>query len=711
MAKILYVLNLTCLLVAILYMAVATYFIHTINVFSYLQHILIIVFLASLFFYFVKKKNKPSKAKVASKNKHIFSVLYFSIIIAFTAYISLFSYQEFLGGRDPGVYIDTAYVIAETGSAKKFSEALKNTYDSEGFAAVKKLFHYESRPDRVGHNGYYFVGNYLENTEEGLLVSQFFRPSSVFAAIFISLFGLSSVQYLLPTVYFLIFTLLFFISKKVLKLSSFASVSLLLMLLSSPAVLFWARSFNSESFVMMLVLLMIANMYLFFKSKRIGYALFASLSFVLAFTTRGEPIFLLPVLAVFIAHIEESWKRQITAVFSSVAMGISVWTIYLDTYPYASYQFGRVFKYIGITQQVIFDFADFAPFIMAVFTYLLVVFAVLVKKIWDYIDAHKLSKKIYNFLSTNRHLIAGVAVMTSLLIMQVTFFDNYFSNRPNLIKLSWYIGGIVGVGGFVYSAAHYVLLSWRKVTPTQRVLYVFTILLLLFSVWMLNDAQISKDHPWWSRRFLYNAILIAPLLVAQFVDTLKSSQRILGAFLVLVLVASNLYYAQPVLSVKKYDGSLNYLQELNTCFATSENPSIVFDTSYGRNNFEYRLEYLAGYFFGQPLWTYFDREVYYPRESTTPAYIADFFADKVANNELFVVNPSENYELFVADSQYELSLVCESEFAVEMLGWRSIPKPLEMTEDVKLNALTEQRFSLPISVYRLILSDEIPPSN
>src|SRR5690606_22156619 len=108
----------------------------------------------------------------------------------------------------------------------------------------------------VGHTGYYFLGYYITDKSLGEITPQFFHFPATIASNLIFALGNAVIPFIIPLLYVAI-TLLFYKFLKFFITSDTLSVIIALSIwVSSSATLYWSRSFNSESFVLVFLLLL-----------------------------------------------------------------------------------------------------------------------------------------------------------------------------------------------------------------------------------------------------------------------------------------------------------------------------------------------------------------------------------------------------------------------------------------------------------------------
>jgi hypothetical protein len=438
---------------------------------------------------------------------------------------------------------------------------------------------------------------------------------------------------------------------------------------------------------------------LYLERKKTIFAAFSFVALLAAFLTRGDPIIFLPLAFLIIAFSERK-KALLLTLFLSVLFYLGFLAALEDTYPYLSNNFGKILKPIGINQALIYRLKERLPAIVSSF---ILAAGVLIS----------LTKERLNFAKI-KDLLAGVVVKLTPYLIAGAFFlfflgyevaqgFDFYSNGANLVKLSWYVGGILGWaviigGGFCLAKG---LLCSREPVRKDLLLLLFLATCAGLSLFFLVNAHISRDHPWWARKFLVEAIPLLPITFVFLADKIqpqKNLKRLLvgGAFLLIISI--NTFYARPIISTQQYKGSYTFLEELDSCFEGKQKPVIFFDTSYGRNNFKKRSEYISGYFFGPPLWIFHDRVVYYPKEGAPFEVIVKTAEKHLGKGEsVFLVNPTRE----LLDKAPPVQEVCNLTFSSEMVGWKSVVEPLKLWGDTKLTAESITPINIPLKVFRI----------
>jgi len=654
------------------------------------------IFFLSIFFFFIFLLKIFLNIFNAKTKNSKFIILIVPILSIFI-FLFLNPFEEFLGGRDPGNYISNAYRIA---TEHKINSTPPLLIEAQANKSVNVLFHYESfRPAFVGHQGYYFLGQYIN---DNTIIPQFFHLSSTTVSPIIYFLGLNAVKYSVLFLYLAITISLYFFLKTFIIKNNFSIFLAILLWLTSPAILFWSRSFNSESFVSFFILIMMLNVHIFFKDGKLFWLISAIVCFISAALTRGTPILFLPLITYVISTTNKK-NFNLSFIFFSILLTLSVWIMFKETYPYASSNFAGIFKPLGITQEIIFNNLAMLPLYVYIPSVLLIFLFKFTKLFINKIFF--IFKKIIVFLKLK--YLGAIIPLLVLFIYQLTMFSNYFSNRPNLIKISWYIGGLVGLFffsfGIVIYFLHILTIKNKKDLHQNISLIIFSSILLISFLFFLKDSRISMDHPWWSRRFLDNALLLFPITTIFSLNYLYKKIRFktLAICVFIILLASNLYYSVPILKTQQYKGSLEFIEKVSNCInQNQETETIIFDTSYTSTDFDNRLKYLAGYFFGQPLSQYEKFIVIYPPDRTKPENLIKAVSElKTVNKQsIYVINPSNEFKKL---ENVILKKHCLLSFDMQMIGWESIPNPMNLTTDNKLLKKNALSFDIPFEIYKL----------
>ena len=126
----------------------------------------ILVITISIVVNITKKIKTYDYSKLELNRRNLLTYLLLTFITILFIFLYNHPFEEFLGGRDPGVYISIAKNIAKSETIKETLPILETaTRNGE----VNSLFHFENRSDWVGHKGYYFLGHYITNPSKGEL--------------------------------------------------------------------------------------------------------------------------------------------------------------------------------------------------------------------------------------------------------------------------------------------------------------------------------------------------------------------------------------------------------------------------------------------------------------------------------------------------------------------------------------------------------------
>lgn len=660
----------------------------------------LIVFL--LFVHFFKDLSEQFSAWISSKpvikinvrkNWSVFLVL--MLLIGVFVFLYAHPFEEFFGGRDPGVYVATADYIAKNDSIKIDLPLLRELGNSEN---LDKLFHKEPRPPKIGHMGHYFIGFYIIDSATGELLPQFFHLAPVLAAFWIKVFGLYAVRFFMITLTVIVSLLLYrFLINYVTKQSIVALLGVLIWV-TSPALLYWSRSFNSELVALFFLLLFLINAASYFERRRNFYLLFSLISLIALLFTRGDMIFFVP-LGLIIIIAETKAKLVIVKLLGfSIALAICIKTLYMDAYPYLFGQFGPLVKGFGIDSNILYDYRYPIPLVIGVVTFLfgLVLYLFRNAKLIMHINSIMLREWAQRLFP----LFAFIFSILFLFVYQFRSDGDFYKNATNLVKLTWYVGGIIGSLGIICGTVLYLQSVLKGSFSKYRKVLVVALLFILggLALQFLIRASITPDHPWWSRRQLVYAILLLPVGVSFLMSKYGRQFKFASAVVLLALLVTNIYYAKPILSAQVYQGSYSYLNQLNACFEENTDSAIFFDTSYGNLDFQNRTQYISAYFLGQPLWMFFNQAVFYPKDKLgSKDMVVAMKEELVKGKNVYVINPAPlSFQLLSG----KLTEVCSLPLTTSQIGWKSIVNPTMVLEDTRLSDDSDFSFTLPVQVYR-----------
>jgi hypothetical protein len=423
----------------------------------------------------------------------------FSLIAILFIALALFfhPYPWIVGGRDPGVYVNTGINIANTGKI-----IIHDSFMANLDSITQKLFYtIETQPailNNISYQGIQFPGFYITNAQTGEIVPQFFYLWPVWIAIFHSIFGLDGALYCTP--FFAILALLsVYFTGKILY-NNIAGLFASLILALNFAQIWYARYPTSEIFTMFIIFSGIFAFLIFMKTRSPMYSCLAAVCFGELLLTRIDAFLIIipPLILIIGSGILGKFKKEHLAflipfiVFSAyaivVAFGVSA--------PY-TFDILNAFQVSSILSKNILNLSGFLVAFLFIFFLTMSLWR---KKLADRV--RKFSLLFDNLINNKRIFDIFTSVVTTLLMIYILY--NYFirttgnvnADSFNFVKLSLYTAGFAGITATVIG----IIILFRK-KPFINQMF-FLSIFAIFAVYQISSSNISTDHPWWVRRYL-----------------------------------------------------------------------------------------------------------------------------------------------------------------------------------------------------------------
>jgi hypothetical protein len=474
------------------------------------------------------------------------------IIIFVTVALYFHPFPWIVGGRDPGVYVNTGIDIAKTGGITLHDSVLSDMDSS----TVTSFFYGHQLENNRGSQ---FPGFYITDYATGEITPQFFYLWPSWIAIAYSIFSLDVGLYVISFFGLLSVLSVYLAGKKLFNERTGLIAALLLAL--NFAALWFSREPTTEIFTLFLIINGVTALVLFDRTSSRYYAALAGLCFGETFLTRIDTIYLLAPIGLFLLYQwyadKIGWRHLYFVVPLALAGINGVADAVLISYPYTNDIFGNTFSSLFASLQS--KYLVIAPGIVA-----------LVAALWL---THKHKSRIATMLK-GRSRYGTLVQHAAVLVLAVCMFYAYFI-RPqgdvlgdsyNLVKLSWYFGGIAGILIVFFGCA---LLFYRK--PYHES-YFFLSILLVFAVPYVLSSMISADQPFWVRRYLPVVIPMALLCVAYLVSRVSEIKRspvggkygpwVIAAVLVLAITAPAVAADLKVASFTQYGDALDDVRNL-----------------------------------------------------------------------------------------------------------------------------------------------------
>jgi hypothetical protein len=455
-----------------------------------------IICICSLILYITKSQGYATEKPQLSFEK----TSYVLIAIGLLAMILFFHpFPWILGGRDPGVYVNTGISIANSGALlihDPFLEEL-NTNEIQSFYLIPRIVNNTIIKNDLNFEGFAFPGYYITDSKTGELTPQFYYLWPTWIALFYSLFGMDFVLYVTPTFAILAIFAIFYATKTIFN----TRVGLLtaFFLTINSAIIWYSRYPSSEIFTAFLIFSGVYTFILFKDSQNIVLGCISAFCFGEAFLTRIDAIILvIPILFILLYIQAKNKFERCHTVFLIILSAFIVWVSLIDlfiAYPYVNSIIYNVVLILNSTQIIPSEG----------YAYLILISTILFVVLTTVIFKSKIAPIIYNkflpYEKSIRILLIGIIVLFigyDYILKQFTLAGIAYTNSNQLF---WYLGGSVGL---VLSVCGCVLFIALKSSPNNKSedLLFFLSIFLLYAFLFISNALVASDHPWWVRRFV-----------------------------------------------------------------------------------------------------------------------------------------------------------------------------------------------------------------
>jgi hypothetical protein len=448
-------------------------------------------------------------------------------ILGLSLFLFFRPYPWILGGRDPGVYVNTGVNIAKTGSIVIHDRLLASVNES-----VKNiLYYFERDPEllsRIKYQGVQFPGFYITNKDIGEVTPQFFYLWPTWIAVFYSVFGLRGALFVTPFFAWLA-TFGVYLFAKVM-LGKNVGVIACLLLGVNFAQIWYARYPTTEVFTQFLLFSGLATFVVFNRTASKYFGVVSAMCFGEALLTRIDAVLMLvPFVGYFcflklrndiaVAH------RYFMIALASLAIHSIITAVFIST-PY-------VFDVLRVHFRSLIETGGNGLLTLARLSIFLVAVAII---------ASRAKSRIIPRVDLFKRSFSSYARYTIVLAMLSLAFHAYFvwptgpitSNSHNLVKLSWYLGGFYGIFLAILGSA--ALLYKRPFFESNF----FLGILFVHAAFFLMEANITPDQPWWARRFI--PVVIPSLIIASsyLIDRIGAIKTIIGRVRIGKLISTTL---------------------------------------------------------------------------------------------------------------------------------------------------------------------------
>lgn len=537
------------------------------------------------------------------------------VILLFIAGILFFQPTEYyIGGRDPGVYVNAAVNMAKTGQIMKKDPLINQ---------VK-----EDYPEVFETNTHKYAGFYIETRDgETWINPQFYHGYTAWLALGYQWLGENWFLYITPLLGLISIMVMYrSVGELVNERVGFITAALLTINISQ---IWYARGPYTE---ILSQLLLWFSIYLLIKAQMFKnplLALVAGLAIGATILVRLDNILILLPLALYLVYNylkdNQSYRTWIKYIIGSLALCAFIFFVY-------AYQYGREYTHFQLIRET--PIPDELS-LSVLFTVLGAIALAGVFLIW------LCRKVLYVWLSwLERYKNCWKALLA---IIAVAAFVYLYLIRPyipnvhidggvrsfreeSLIRLGWYISTL----GLVLCLGGFLLFVYKAL---KKQLFFILLVLLNFSLY-LYDPNIYPEHFWAVRRhvpFIIPAMLIfVAVVIEQLISRRQKLIRAAGLGIVLALVINFSAAARPFAFHTEYGGVGKQLAELAQKF-DKDDIILTIDTHY------------ASRLVGTPLDLIYGKNVLPLRENYDKERLKQFIRDKGEQGYdiYFIITPSD----------------------------------------------------------------------
>jgi len=584
-------------------------------------------------------------------------------------------FENILGGRDAGVYVNTGINIGRTGSI-----LIRDDFFAKLRLETQEEFLWVFPGTEEARIKFRFPGFYWVR-DRGLVIPQFLHLYPVWIAIFYSIFGLRGCLFATPFFGWLAALGVYLVGKAL--FSRAVGIIALSLLIVNPSQIWFSRYANSE---ILFQLLFIGGLFcwaLFVRRNDRFWGAISGVCFGELFLTRIEAMYIFfPFLLLFgYLYAVREIKREFIyfAIPLGALLGLAAIHAYLFSFPY-------FLMLCHLMAPLTFNSGIILPILI-----ILPISAVIL--------AFRGIESIKNLLTTRRQ----VTLLTVVIGIAVLSFYMYFirPNQPevlqmpdgetvktydetNLVELGWYLsplGLLLAIMG----------LSQVILTELNRKTIILVTSVLIYSAIYLKSGMISPDHIFATRRYITVIIPSAALLIGHAVTRLKCDnwgiwpQRILPCALTLALLASSAQTDLLIIRHREFEGAIAQVRQLAE--ALPEGAVVTFDGS------------SVGNFLAPPLTFIYDKKAmaFWPKEGEGPFGLESaerVFAEGFSEGrEVFFVS---THEAPPSSPAYDLYSIRATTLEVPQLEHAFDHFPREV-----------ERWKLPYRIYRVQLGSGV----
>ena len=400
------------------------------------------------------------------------------------------------------------------------------------------------------------LGFYITDLTNGEVTPQFFYLWPTWIGISYSILGLKNFFNIIPFFNLMAIVAVFVTGKTLFNKETGLVASLLLGI--SFAQVWFSKYPTTEIFTQFLVFGGIYTFILFDRHKSKYFGLISALCFGELLLTRIDMILIiLPIFLFFYYRILKSGFRKEYSLFFLLfgILGIQAYlTAVLISWPYLLINSGGI-KLLDV---------------------LLLLSVLIMTIIYLHTTNYNFKNYIFPTVGNINFLNRGIASIIIVYLLYNFFIrptSDLSSNEFNFIKLSWYLGGTVGVLLIILSIWY---IFSRK--PKREICF-FLLIGLIYMIFYLQEARMATDHPAWVRRYLPVVIPFFILMISNFITSLYNSSflRISKNFnklAVLILISYLLLFSfhndELIIGYVEYQGLQEELDYINGLFGDKD---------------------------------------------------------------------------------------------------------------------------------------------
>jgi len=456
--------------------------------------------------------------------------------------------EDLMGGRDPGVYANTASWLAREGSLRIHADVLETVP-----ADTRPLF-YEAAPGKPFIIGFY-VASDGPNSE---VIPQFLHLLPVFLAIGFWLGG-PAIALLVPPLFGVLSALaLFLFVRRMLGVGAGLLAAALLVV--NLAQIWIVRSPYSEGPMQLAVFSMLWCIVNAFESGGVRWGMLGGLAIGTALLLRLDALLLPAVVVPAIVLVDLSRPRRgsATMAFLAITVPLAVWgTVHcwLFSGPYLR-ALGRLVTALWIATAAGLVIAGLA-----------LRYRMRSARLVEWVHRHASTSWMVGAIALSATFAFGLWVRPHLQPFEVlggTLGRSY--NEETLARVAWYVSR----PGIVAALVGVILLLRRWLVRRQVEWAPFLVVFLAFSLLYFWKAQISPDHPWAMRRYVpvvVPGVFVAIAAVSSWLWAVKEYWRLLARVAAVAIVAvvatHEIVMARPYWNHREKSGLLHTLDRLD----------------------------------------------------------------------------------------------------------------------------------------------------